>query len=202
MFARPQSAPTFTQKAFAFLRENWINLRDATGQTLQRVFALVLFTLTNLGLPIGDLVSKTDNHSRPGLVAGSSGCKCSLQARQAGRCCCAKRSVATSCCTRKSMTVEAKTGRSCCAKGHQTSQSKSIPRDFADSTDTCPTWTDGCPCGSADFPLLICAQPRILPNATAVGDASDLNCRCIIVADAPCGQRPSPCVPPPEQSLV
>ena len=65
------------------------------------------------------------------------------------------------------------------------------------------SWRDGCPCGPTELPmLLVCAQPRILPQAASLSDLPDAGKSLRSEPAVPCGGRPEPLVPPPRISPV
>lgn len=160
---------------------------------------LVMYVVTNLGLPVG-FGSVAASH----LSAG--GCRCSAEAQAAGRCCCRKvvGPRTTGCCSTR---IAAPT-KSCCAKPATPSELQSV-RDEGLPAPTEPEkpgpriLSGGCPCGPVDSPLmLICPQHRILSDSISLDLVVDLRESRGVVAGTPCGNRPRPCVPPPELFLV
>ena len=164
----------------------------------QRITVLMLYTVMNIGLPLGDFCSKSDAKAGAAQSAVANACRCSAESRQAGRCCCSKRSGASGCCSTRSTKTET---RSCCAKKSLKSAASTIAVDS--EPNEVPAWRSGCPCGPPEFPLLlICSQPRILTETAEFDGSANGNRWWRAASFTPCGQRPRPQVPPPEVYVV
>ena len=159
----------------------------------ERAVVLGVFLLFNLGLPIGNW--------HPKIQAAATGCHCSAEQRQAGRCCCAKGNETSSrhgCCATSPPKAQR---QSCCAK--KPAASKATDNPPATGPVERPTWRDGCPCSLSDSPMLaLCAQPRILPRVDSLGELLVVGQSFRAEPSVPCGGRPEPLVPPPKLSPV
>ena len=157
-----------------------------------RIAVLTLYVVMNLGIPIGDFAPKAGAHQ-------TAACHCSTESRAAGRCCCSNRPTATGksgCCATKAKSES----KSCCKTNPE--RSRVAAQKVADPEETL-AWTGGCHCGPDDSPMmLICPQPRILADTTAL--ELPLFCGGWVSSPAcsPCGDRSRPCVPPPESPVV
>lgn len=158
----------------------------------QRLVMLIVYFVTNLGLPL-DFLGLTPTASAAGVKSRvASQCCCSAETRQTDRCCCSKPAMALGCCATKAKPAET---TSCCATKTPKSKPATTPKP---SRDRSPAWSSDCDCGQSDSPLLLCHQPRILNHESSVvfWTASERLER--IAPSVPCGERPAPCVPPPE----
>lgn len=157
----------------------------------QRVFVLFMYVCMNVGLPIGSPVQA----SQP----SSPGCRCAPEIRAAGRCCCVKVKSApnqSSCCAKRSVPQP----KQCCTK--KPAEAVAPSQEPAQSQPI-ELVSNSCPCGPVDSPLvLICPQHRILVDVSSIAAGSGCEERLITLSSDPCGDRPRPCVPPPEFSEV
>jgi len=176
-----------------------LTVRRELRSRCERWLVLVAFVVANLGLPMGGLGSNSDPKTHAMKSGTINGCRCSPQARQAGLCCCSKRPGAAGCCsTNRNVRTQVK---SCCAK--KAASEATVSERATSEPDEGLAWHSSCPCGPAELPfLLVCAQPRMLTAATTF-DIGTNRCDWLRSAsDSPCGQRPSPYVPPPESSVA
>ena len=185
--------PTLLQRTAQFVRSTIGRVRhDATSERFHRIAVLTLSVVMSLGVPVGDFGPQADAHP-------TAACRCSPESRTDGRCCCPSRPtvpVRSGCCAANVKRAP----KSCCES--KSEQSKVAARKVADPEETL-AWTGGCHCGPDDSPtMLICPQPRILADTTALEHPSLCGGWVSSPACSPCGDRSRPCVPPPESPIV
>lgn len=158
------------------------------GVVTRRVL-LVLFTVTNLGVPlvsVGPHRLGVTPSCRCCSGGASAPCRCSHRPSPAipSRSCCAGKEIVRACCSAKS-------------------DSCSTKKAVEPTSPSATVVSRDCSCGSPDGPpMLLCRHPQILTHGVEL-TSLELNSGLCASANAmPCGTRHRPVVPPPERQSV